>query len=108
MGTSSGNQRALTTLLSKDNRMSLQTKLYPCSVISNACCMRECCFTVWEKLDVIDPQELYVEISGNKKFKWLNDSVMFHAACLGGTPRKKLRRYEKLYAAFSFRLKEQL
>ncbi len=105
MGTSSGNQRALTTLLAKNNKMSSYTKLYPCSVVSNACCLRECCFTVWEKLDEMTPMELFSEISGNKKLKWLNESVMFHAACIGGTPRKKLRRYEKIYAAFELRAK---
>jgi hypothetical protein len=38
------------------------------------------------------PMELFSEISGNKKLKWLNESVMFHAACIGGTPRKKTEK----------------
>ena len=100
MGTSSGNQRALTTLLAKDKKMSSYTKLYPCSVVSNACCIRECCFTVMEKLDEMSPMELISTINENRKLEWLKDSVMFHAACLGGTPRKKFRRFEKMFDAF--------
>ena len=100
MGTSSGNQRALTTLLAKDKKMSSYTKLYPCSVVSNACCIRECCFTVMEKLDEMSPMELISTINENRKLEWLKDSVMFHAACLGGTPLKKLRRFEKMFDVF--------
>lgn len=101
MGTASGNQRALTTLLAKDNKMFSYTKLYPCSVVSNACCIRECCFTVWEKFDEMTPVDFFSEINENKKLAWLKESVMFHAACLGGTPRKKLRRFQNIYAAFN-------
>lgn len=106
MATPSGNQRALTTLLAKDNRMAAHTKLYPCTIVSNACCLRECCSALWEKLDAIDPHKLYLEIHENERTKWLSKSVMFHAACLGGTPMKKMRRYKKIYDAISFRIKE--
>jgi len=100
MGSTSGNQRALTTLLAKDKKMSGQTRLFPCSEVSNACCLRECCLPLWQSLDEIKPSELRREISTNSNLKWLSDSIIFHAACLGGTPLKKMRRYEKLYASF--------
>ena len=101
MGSTSGNQRALTSLLAKERWMARATEVLPCSLIASGCCLRDCCVSLWQRLETMDHATLYSEVSSNANLAWVHEAPIFHAACMGGTPEKKMRRLTKFLRAIS-------
>ena len=100
VGTASGNQRALTNLLARERWMARATKIFSCASVASGCCLRDCCVSTWERIETLSPGALLSEISNNPNLAWMREAPIFHAACLGGTPEKKLRRMGKLAQAY--------
>jgi len=105
VGSSSGNQRALTGLLAKEGWMARATKVLPCSLVASSCCLRDCCTPLWHRLETINPDDLHKELLNNKKLSWLLEAPIFHAACMGGTLEKKLLRLTKAHRALTMPLR---